>query len=58
MSRSAEEAVLTAVLDQDFGRARELLADFLPGELIELQDAVDMLADLIGEVRRERRATT
>lgn len=58
MSRSAEEAILTAVLDEDYGRARELLADFLPGELFQLENAVCILEDLIGEVQRERRAQT
>lgn len=58
MSRSAEEAVLAAVLDQDLGRARELLEDFLTGELFQLENAIGILEDLIGEVRRDRRATT
>lgn len=51
----AETAVLIAVMHGDLDDARQKLADFLPGELAELDGHVDTLAELIIEARRERR---
>ena len=49
---SAEGAVLHAVLDNAPDRALELLADFLPGELVELARACWRLEVLIGAAQR------
>jgi hypothetical protein len=47
MTRSAEEAVLVAVMDNDIADATRRLRDFLPGELVEFERQAEMLLDCI-----------
>jgi hypothetical protein len=51
---TAEERALFLVLSEDKDGARELLRDFLPGELDSLETAADTLIDLIAEVRKSK----
>lgn len=44
---SAEAAILHAVIDEDFDRARELIAGMLPGERRALTGQAYVLADLL-----------
>jgi hypothetical protein len=47
MARSAEEAVLVAVMEGDDDRVDELLDDFMPHELRELYRQADELGDAV-----------
>lgn len=53
---SAEEAVLRAVMEEDFDEARERLEDFFPSELDDLAGHLETLADMIADVRRGKSA--
>lgn len=57
MSRSAEEAVLVAVMDGDIGEAAQRLREFLPGELSEFERQATMLASLIRNARENAAGT-
>jgi hypothetical protein len=46
---SAEAEVLHAVIEGNQEKARHLLKEFLPGELVQLEDAMYMVEELIEE---------
>lgn len=56
--KSAEEAVLTAMLDDDEDQAVELLASFTKAELRELRHVCTRLDMVIEAVETRRGATT
>lgn len=51
---TAEEAALFAVMQRDDGEAMRLLREFLPSELVGLDDYAAHLRTLIRSVTRER----
>jgi hypothetical protein len=51
-----ETEALLAVMDGDYEKCDEILAGFLPGELIRFHDQAAMLADRCRRERYRRRA--
>lgn len=57
-TRSSEANALLALQNGDHDEARVHLADYLPNELSQLEDAADALSALCARLRRERRTIT
>ena len=51
----AETAILYAVLNGDENEAYRLLQESTPSELVYLDDAIDIISDMIQQVKEENR---
>lgn len=52
--KTAEEAVVFAGLSDDWDGVREMLKDFLPGELAEFQSVLTAIDNEIDTIRDDR----
>lgn len=49
-----ENTILTAVMEEDYDKAREILSDFYPGELRELYGHLETLLDILDKELESR----
>jgi phage shock protein A len=57
-TRSSEANALLALQNGDHDEAEQHLADYLPNELAQLEDAADALSALCARLRRQRRTVS